>query len=72
MTGQRLDRYAPPRSTTGWPQPENARRHRRDRVQQADARTLSGLAAEIGHLRTALEAVVGSVRQHEERLPRME
>ena len=40
--------------------------------QQADARTLSGLAAEIGHLRTALEAVVGSVRQHEERLPRME
>ena len=32
-----------------------------NRVPQADARTLSGLAAEIGHLRTALEAVVGGV-----------
>jgi hypothetical protein len=42
------------------------------RAQQADARTLSGLAAEIGYLRTALEAVAGNVRQHEERLRRLE
>ena len=42
------------------------------RARQADARTLSGLAAEIGHLRTALEAVAGNVRQHEERLRRLE
>jgi uncharacterized protein DUF6262 len=42
------------------------------RARQADARTLSGLAAEISHLRTALEAVAGNVRQHEERLRRME
>ncbi len=42
------------------------------RAQQAGARTLSGLAAEISHLRTALEAVAGNVRQHEERLRRLE
>jgi len=42
------------------------------RVRQAGARTLSGLAAEISHLRTALEAVAGNVRQHEERLRRLE
>jgi hypothetical protein len=42
------------------------------RARQADARTLSGLAAEISHLRTALEAVAGNVRQHEERLRRIE
>ena len=41
-------------------------------ARQADARTLSGLAAEISHLRTALEAVAGNVRQHEERLRRIE
>lgn len=42
----------------------------------APARTkhtpLSGLAAEITHLRTAFEAVVGNVRQPEERLRRLE
>jgi Family of unknown function (DUF6262) len=42
------------------------------RARQAEARTLSGLAAEITHLRTALEAVAGNVRQHEERIRRLE
>jgi hypothetical protein len=42
------------------------------RARRADARTLSGLASEISHLRTALEAVAGNVRQHEERLRRLE
>jgi hypothetical protein len=42
------------------------------RTRQAKARTLSGLAAEITHLRTALEAVAGKVRRHEERLRRLE
>jgi hypothetical protein len=37
------------------------------RARQAEARTLSGLAAEITHLRSALEAVAGNVRHHEER-----
>jgi hypothetical protein len=37
-----------------------------------DRRTLSGLGAEIAHLRTALEAVANRVRQHEERLRRLE
>ncbi len=42
------------------------------RARQADARTLSGLTAEISHLRTALEAVAGNVRKHEERIRRLE
>ena len=42
------------------------------RARQADARTLSGLAAEISHLRAALEAIASNVRQHEERLRRLE
>jgi uncharacterized protein DUF6262 len=42
------------------------------RARQADARTLSGLATEISHLRTALEAVAGNVHQHEARLRRLE
>jgi len=37
-----------------------------------DRRTLTGLSAEISHLRTALEAVAERVRQHEERLRRLE
>ena len=37
-----------------------------------DRRTLSGLSAEIGHLRTAIEAVADRVRHHEERLRRIE
>ena len=42
------------------------------RTRQAEARTLSGLTAEIAHLRTALEAVADNVRRHEERLRRLE
>jgi len=42
------------------------------RTRQADARTLTGLAHEIAHLRTALEAVADNVRRHEERLRRLE
>lgn len=37
-----------------------------------DPRTLTGLSAEIGHLRTAVEAVADRVRQHEERIRRLE
>ena len=33
------------------------------RARHVDARTLSGLTAEIAHLRTALEAVASNVRQ---------
>ena len=42
------------------------------RTRQAEARTLSGLAHEIAHLRTALEAVADNVRRHEEQLRRHE
>jgi len=42
------------------------------RARQADARTLTGLAHEIAHLRTALEAVAYNVRRHEEQLRRLE
>jgi hypothetical protein len=42
------------------------------RARQVDTRTLSGLSAEINHLRTALEAVAARVRLHEERLRRLE
>jgi hypothetical protein len=42
------------------------------RAHQLDARTLSGLSAEITYLRTALEAVAVRVRAHEERLRRLE
>jgi AraC-like DNA-binding protein len=42
------------------------------RARQTEGRTQSGLAAEISHLRTALEAIAGNVRQHEERLRRLE
>jgi hypothetical protein len=44
---------------------EEHRRHERH------AHTLSGLATEIAHLRTALEAVAANVRRHEEQLRRM-
>jgi hypothetical protein len=40
------------------------------RVHEREARTLSGLALEIAHLRTALEAVAANVRRHEEQLRR--
>jgi hypothetical protein len=42
------------------------------RQHSRDPRTLSGLGAEIAHLRTALQAVADRVRQHEERLRRLE
>ncbi|MGZ4620140.1 MAG: hypothetical protein ACXV3F_15875 [Frankiaceae bacterium] len=42
------------------------------RARQADGRTLSGLSAEIAHLRTALETLAGTVKRHEERLRRLE
>ena len=35
-------------------------------------RTITGLTAEINHLRVALEAIADRVRQHEERLRRLE
>ena len=37
-----------------------------------DRRTLTGLSAEISHLRTALEAIADRVREHEERLRQLE
>ncbi len=37
-----------------------------------DRRTLTGLGAEIAHLRTGLEAIADRVRQQEERLRRLE
>ena len=45
---------------------DDHRRHSHDR------HTLSGLAAEIAHLRTGLEALADRVRQQEERLRRLE
>jgi hypothetical protein len=42
------------------------------RTRRAEARTLTGLAHEIAHLRTALEAVADNVRRHEEHLRRLE
>jgi len=42
------------------------------RSQQAEAHTLTGLAHEIAHLRTALEAVAANVQRHEEALRRLE
>lgn len=37
-----------------------------------DPRTLSGLAAEITHLRTAVEVIAERVRDHEEQLRRLD
>lgn len=37
-----------------------------------DPRTLSGLTSEIGHLRTAVEALAERVRHHEEQLRRLD
>ena len=41
------------------------------RTRAREAHTLSGLAAEIRHLRTSLEAVADNVRRHEETLRRL-
>lgn len=42
------------------------------RARAADARSLTGLATEIAHLRTALQAVAERVKSHEERLRHLE
>jgi Family of unknown function (DUF6262) len=36
-----------------------------------DPRSLSGIVAEVGHLRTAVEALAERVRRHEEQLRRL-
>jgi hypothetical protein len=36
-----------------------------------DPRSLSGLATEVGHLRTAVEVLAERVRRHEEQLRRL-
>jgi hypothetical protein len=41
------------------------------RQQHREAHTLSGLSAEIAHLRTALETIAANVRRHEEQLRRI-
>ena len=38
------------------------------RTHSHDPRTMSGLSSEIGHLRTAVEALAERVRRHEEQL----
>ena len=42
------------------------------RMHGHDPRTMSGLTTEIGHLRTAVEALAERVRRHEEQLRRLE
>lgn len=42
------------------------------RTRSHDPRTLSGLTAEVRHLRTALEALAELVRHHEEQLRKLE
>jgi Family of unknown function (DUF6262) len=42
------------------------------RIRAEHASTLGGLAREIAHLRTALEAIAAKVRHQEERLRRLE
>lgn len=42
------------------------------RANSHDRHTLTGIAAEIAHLRTGLEAIADRVRQQEERLRRLE
>ena len=41
------------------------------RTRGREAHTLSGLSAEIAHLRTALDAIATTVRHHEEELRRL-
>lgn len=41
------------------------------RLHEREAHTLSGLATEIAHLRTAIEAVAANVHRHEEHLRRL-
>lgn len=42
------------------------------RARAGEARTLSGLTADIAHLRTGIEAIAERIRHHEERLRRLE
>lgn len=41
------------------------------RTRQTEARTLTGLATEVAHLRTVVEELAGSVTRHEEQLRRL-
>ena len=41
------------------------------RTRQTDAHTLTGLATEIAHLRTAVEALAAGVKRHEEQLRKL-
>ena len=41
------------------------------RIRSHDPRTLSSLTSEVGHLRTAVEALAERVRRHEEQLRRL-
>ncbi|ANS31785.1 hypothetical protein R1CP_35895 (plasmid) [Rhodococcus opacus] len=41
------------------------------RTRQTDARTLTGLATEVAHLRTVVEALAATVTKHEEQLRRL-
>lgn len=41
------------------------------RQRSHDPRSLSGIVAEVGHLRTAVEALAERVRSHEEQLRRL-
>jgi nicotinamidase-related amidase len=41
------------------------------RTRQTDARTLTGLATELAHLRTAVEALAAGVKRHEEQLRKL-
>jgi hypothetical protein len=38
------------------------------RIRSHDPRSLSGLVAEVGHLRTAVEVIAEKVRRHEDQL----
>jgi hypothetical protein len=42
------------------------------RLRHHDARTLTGLTAEIAHLRTAVEAIADLARRQDERIRRLE
>jgi hypothetical protein len=42
-----------------------------NRHRSHDPRSLSGIVAEVGHLRTAVEALAERVRRHEEQLRRL-
>ena len=42
------------------------------RMRSHDPRTMTGLISEVGHLRTAVEALADRVRHHEEQLRRLD